>query len=57
MKTTLAIIAVTIIISGIMTLALYSIKSANEEEQPPFSVEFPTDDSQVEIHCEIITPV
>ena len=50
----LGIITAAVIISGIITVAAYSIKSA-KETGAPVSVDFPNTE-EIEIHCEIITP-
>lgn len=55
MKTTfLGIIAAAVVISGIITVAVYSINSV-KETGAPIPVEFPNTE-EIEIHCEIITP-
>lgn len=55
MKTSfLGLIAAAVVISSIITLAVYTVSSAMETGAP-IPVEFPNTD-EIEIHCEIITP-
>ena len=51
----LGVMVAAVVISGIITIAVYSASAAYQEPaEAPVSVELPSD--EIEIHCEIIKP-